>query len=102
MREINARLQSPERFYLGRSYLVIKRDEISPEIEISRRYNFALGEKNLRGTSGCPGGLAIAPAGPVAGPGDRELRPAPDLRERGRYTVGQPRPKTGTRPTACW
>ena len=32
--------------------------------------------------------LAIAPAGPVAGPGDRELRPAPDLRERGRHRVG--------------
>ena len=28
--------------------------------------------------------LAIAPASRVAGPGDRDLRPAPDLRERGR------------------
>ena len=58
----------------------------------------ALG-KNLRGTSGCPGGLAIAPAGPVAGPGDRELRPAPDLRERGRHMTGYPRSEFETRPT---
>ena len=43
MREINAKLQSPARLYLRRSYLVVKRDEISLEIEISRSYNLALG-----------------------------------------------------------
>ena len=49
MREINARLQSQARLYLGRLYLVIKRDEISPDIEISRRYNLALGRPSTRG-----------------------------------------------------
>ena len=45
-------------------------------------------------------GLAIAPAGPMAGPGDRELRPAPDLREWGRKRRRSPRPEIGPRPVA--